>query len=128
MNAASMPSSALDAALDIRFCQDLFGALRVATFDGVGITRESFGAGESTALDIVEASARKLGLATERDLGANLVVTLAGTEPDLSFLCCGAHLASVPQGGNFHRGAGQRPGLGVVAFLKKGGFEPRRDH
>src|SRR5260370_41795844 len=95
MNTVSMPSSALDAAWYVRFCQDLFGSLRVATFDGVGITRESFGGGESTALDIVGASARKVGLPTERDLGANLVVTRAGTEPALPFLACGSHLDSV---------------------------------
>lgn len=51
MNTVSMPR----AALDVMLCEDLFGALRAATFDGVGITRESFGAGESIALDIVEA-------------------------------------------------------------------------
>src|SRR5438552_9312600 len=115
MNTVSMPRAALDAAMDAGFCEDLFGTLRAATFDGVGITRESFGAGESTALDVVEASARKLGLSTERDPGANLVVTLAGTEPDLPFLACGSHLDSVPQGGNFDGGAGVIAGLAVLA-------------
>ena len=41
---------------------ELFDALRAATGDGVGITRESYGAGESKALDIVEEKARALGL------------------------------------------------------------------
>ena len=72
MNTVSMPRAALDAAMDAGFCEDLFGTLRAATFDGVGITRESFGAGESTALDIVEASARKLA----QELGCQSVEKL----------------------------------------------------
>ena len=47
----------------------LFDRLREATGDGVGITRESYGAGESLALDIVEAEARAQGLDTARDAG-----------------------------------------------------------
>src|ERR1700689_4321069 len=80
---------------------ELFDALRSATGDGVGITRASYGKGESAALDIVDLKAQELGLRTERDAGANLVVTLDGSEPQLPFLACGSHLDSVPQGGNF---------------------------
>ena len=87
-------------------CDALFDALREATGDGVGITREAYGERESLALDIVEAKARELGLETERDAGANLVVTLPGSEPELPFLACGSHLDSVPQGGNFDGAAG----------------------
>src|SRR5947209_1968691 len=78
----------------------LFDALRAAS-SGVGINRDSYGEGESEALDLVEDAARELGLATERDAGANLVVTLEGRDPALPFLACGSHLDSVPQGGNF---------------------------
>ena len=105
---------------------ELFDALRAATGDGVGITRASYGEAESTALDIVEAKARALGLATERDAGANLVVTLEGSEPDLPFLACGSHLDSVPQGGNFDGAAGVVAGLIVLAGFKRDGFRPRR--
>jgi beta-ureidopropionase / N-carbamoyl-L-amino-acid hydrolase len=126
MSAMSVSRAELDNVLGVSFCEGLFEALRAATGDGVGITRESFGAGESTALDIVEASARRVGLSTERDLGANLVVTLPGTEPDLPFLACGSHLDSVPQGGNFDGGAGVVAGLAVLASLKRSGFNPRR--
>src|SRR5580692_12882354 len=96
----------IDDADDRRLAVELFDALRTASFDGVGITRESYSVRESTALDIVEAKARELGLETARDAGANLVVTLAGSEPDLPFLACGSHLDSVPQGGNFDGAAG----------------------
>jgi beta-ureidopropionase / N-carbamoyl-L-amino-acid hydrolase len=111
---------------DTRFCEELFETLRAATSDGVGITRESFGPGESLALDIIERAAKDCGLATERDAGANLVVTLAGSEPDLPFLACGSHLDSVPQGGNFDGGAGVIAGLAVLAGLKRDGIVPRR--
>src|SRR5580692_9807789 len=105
---------------------ELFGALREASFDGVGITRESYSGRESTALEIVEAKARELGLETERDAGANLVVTLPGSEPDLPYLACGSHLDSVPQGGNYDGGAGVIAGLAILAGLKRDGFKPRR--
>jgi N-carbamoyl-L-amino-acid hydrolase len=105
---------------------DLFDALRESSFDGVGITRESYSERESAALDIVEAKARALGLETERDAGANLVVTLQGREADLPFLACGSHLDSVPQGGNFDGAAGVIAGLAVLAHMKRDNIVPRR--
>ena len=85
MSTAIQARPALSNARDTRFCEDLFTALRSATGDGVGITRESFGAGESVALDLIEKAAREFDLATERDAGANLVVTFPGAEPDLPY-------------------------------------------
>jgi beta-ureidopropionase / N-carbamoyl-L-amino-acid hydrolase len=113
-------------ARDTAFCEKLFAALREATGDGSGITRESFGAGESRALDIIEHAAKAAGLYSERDAGANLVVTLAGSEPELPCLACGSHLDSVPQGGNYDGGAGVVAGLAVLAGLKQSGLKPRR--
>src|ERR1700750_2678336 len=89
----------------------LFDALREATGDGEGITRDSYGTGENLALDIVEQEARSHGLLTERDAAANLVITLPGQDPALPFLACGSHLDSVPQGGNFDGAAGVIAGL-----------------
>jgi beta-ureidopropionase / N-carbamoyl-L-amino-acid hydrolase len=104
----------------------LFETLRAATSDGVGITRASYGAGESAALDIIEAKAHELDLQTERDAAANLIVTLEGSDPGLPFLACGSHLDSVPQGGNFDGGAGVVAGLMVLAGFKQEGLRPRR--
>jgi beta-ureidopropionase / N-carbamoyl-L-amino-acid hydrolase len=104
----------------------LFDELRQATADGVGITRASYGEGESTALDIIAANARALGLHTERDAAANLVATLEGTESHLPYLACGSHLDSVPQGGNFDGAAGVVAGLAVLAGFLESGFRPRR--
>src|SRR5580700_7169809 len=116
----------IDDAEDRRLSGGLFDALRAASFDGVGITRESYSTRESDALDIVEAKARELGLETARDAGANLVVTLAGSEPDLPFLACGSHLDSVPQGGNFDGAAGVVAGLAVLARFKRDKIVLRR--
>ncbi|HXP95455.1 MAG TPA: Zn-dependent hydrolase [Telmatospirillum sp.] len=115
-----------DSARDRTLAEDLFAALRDKTGDGIGITRASYGEGESLALDIVEAKARALGLQTERDAGANLIVTLEGREPDLPFLACGSHLDSVRQGGNFDGAAGVIAGLSILAGFKEDGFTPRR--
>src|SRR5580693_6056686 len=116
----------IDDADDRRLAVEVLDALRAASFDGAGITRESYSGRESAALDIVEAKAREFGLETERDTGANLVVTLAGSEPDLPFLACGSHLDSVPQGGNFDGAAGVVAGLAVLARLKRDKITPRR--
>ena len=116
----------VDDAADRSLAVELFDALRQASFDGVGITRESYSGRESAALDIVEAKAREFGLETARDAGANLVVTLPGSEPDLPFLACGSHLDSVPQGGNFDGAAGVVAGLAVLARLKRDDITPRR--
>ncbi|WP_241666887.1 Zn-dependent hydrolase [Muricoccus nepalensis] len=104
----------------------VFERLREATGDGVGITRESYGAGESLALDIVEAEARAGGLGTHRDAGANLVVTLPGSDPSLPVIACGSHLDSVPQGGNFDGAAGVVAGLMALSRFRAEGFAPRR--
>lgn len=118
-----MDAQSLDRALS----EALFNELREKTFDGVGITRESYGPGESLALDIVERAALKIGLTAERDGGANLVISLRGSE-DSSEPCIafGSHLDSVPQGGNFDGAAGVIAGLAILASFKREGFQPRR--
>ena len=83
---------------DVDLTKELFDKLREQTSDGIGISRDSYGARESIALNIVEEKAKWLGLQTQRDAGANLIVTLPGREPDLPFVACGSHLDSVPQG------------------------------
>jgi N-carbamoyl-L-amino-acid hydrolase len=125
MNARARPSPQDNARVHA-LATELFDALRAATSDGVGITRPSYSALESTALDIIDAKARAVGLRTERDAAANLIATLEGTEPDLPYLACGSHLDSVPQGGNYDGAAGVIAGLIVLAGFKESGFQPRR--
>jgi beta-ureidopropionase / N-carbamoyl-L-amino-acid hydrolase len=106
--------------------EHLFASLRETTTDGVGITRDSYGVGESAALDIVETAARTRQLATNRDEAANLVVTLPGADPALPFLACGSHLDSVPRGGNYDGAAGVIAGLMALVRLRQDGIVPRR--
>jgi N-carbamoyl-L-amino-acid hydrolase len=110
----------------VTFATDLFEALHASGWDGQGITRDTYGVGESAALDIIEYAARAHGLDTERDAGANLVVTLTGREPELPFLACGSHLDSVPQGGNFDGAAGVIAGLAALVRMRAEGVVPRR--
>ncbi len=119
-------SAVLEIAPERAMAERLFARLAEATGDGVGITRESYGPGESLALDIVEAEARAQGLETCRDAGANLVVTLPGRDPSLPVIACGSHLDSVPQGGNFDGAAGVIGGLMALARLQAEGFVPER--
>jgi hypothetical protein len=44
------------------FTAGLFEALRAAAWDGEGITRDSYGIGESAVLDMIEDAARAHGL------------------------------------------------------------------
>jgi N-carbamoyl-L-amino-acid hydrolase len=104
----------------------LFARLRDDSFDGVGITRECYTPGETQALELIETEARRLGLETAWDAGANLWATLPGSEPGLPFVACGSHLDSVPQGGNFDGAAGVLAGLLALARLREEGFQPRR--
>jgi beta-ureidopropionase / N-carbamoyl-L-amino-acid hydrolase len=108
------------------FAEDLFAKLRQVSWDGVGITRDSYGAGESAALDIIEIAARAHGLETARDLAANLVVTLPGSDAALPVLACGSHLDSVPRGGNYDGAAGVIAGLMALARMREDRVVPRR--
>lgn len=91
--------------------RDLFDRLRAADHDGVGITRETYAAGETAAMRRIEAIAHKAGLDCAWDAAANLHVTLPGTDPALPAAACGSHLDSVPQGGNYDGAAGVIAGL-----------------
>jgi N-carbamoyl-L-amino-acid hydrolase len=100
-----------DAAFAAQLFESLRAASQAATGDEVGITRDSYGAGESAALDLIDATARANGLAVCRDAAANLVVTLPGLDPTLPAIACGSHLDSVPRGGNYDGAAGVVAGL-----------------
>jgi len=104
----------------------LFGALRRDTGDGIGITRDSYGVGESVALDLLESAARRHGLPARRDPAANLVIELAGREPALPAIACGSHLDTVPQGGNYDGAAGAVAGLIALVRMAADGVRPRR--
>jgi len=103
----------------------LFEEFRAADHDGTGITRETYGPGETRAMRRIEAIAREAGLACAWDAAANLRVTLPGSDPALPAAACGSHLDSVPQGGNFDGAAGVIAGL-LALLAARRGPPPRR--
>jgi N-carbamoyl-L-amino-acid hydrolase len=107
------------------FAVALFEKLRQNSFDGVGITRESYSPGETVAHDIIAQAARDEGLQVESDAAKNLIIALPGRESG-RFVACGSHLDSVPQGGNFDGAAGVIAGLTAIVALKRGGAVPQR--
>ncbi len=105
--------------------RELLEALRIAHFDGTGITRETYGAGETAAMRRVEAIALAAGLACAWDAAANLRISLPGTDPSLPTAACGSHLDSVPQGGNFDGAAGVVAGLLALLGAQRAGPRAR---
>ncbi len=112
---------------DIDLAARLFGAIREATFDGVGVTREAYGPGERAAHALVRAAAEALGLECRADHAGNLHMTLAGTDRQAKRLVLGSHLDSVRQGGDYDGTAGVLAGLAAVAGMRRAGFRPARD-
>jgi len=91
--------------------EKLFADIRELSFDGVGITRESYGRGESAAADYLRDFAQSEGLEVGADRAANLVFRAPDAAPDAPVVWVGSHLDSVPQGGNYDGLAGVVAGL-----------------
>lgn len=119
------PGFALDESVR-RVAVDLFERLRAMSFDGVGITRETYGAGETAAMAVIAELAERERLDVTWDAARNLVVTLEGRRPDLPVVACGSHLDSVPQGGNFDGAAGVIAGLLTLLQVRRTGEQPLR--
>lgn len=100
--------------------------LRRISFDGVGITRESFGPLETAAQDLIAKAAATHGLQVERDRVRNLVVSLPGADTRAPFIATGSHLDTVPRGGNYDGAAGVVAGLLALVAIKQGGVPPPR--
>ncbi len=112
---------------DHALAERLFDRLRQMSFDGVGITRDTYGEGEQKAHDLVAEVAREKGFLIERDAALNLYVTLPGRDRAAKVAMTGSHLDSVPRGGNFDGAAGVISGLSVLSGWHEAGFTPRAD-
>ena len=112
---------------DLKLAAALFDSLSRATRVGRGIVRDSYGAGEQAAHDIMRAAAARLGLEVSVDDLGNLMMTLAGRNRPAPRIIIGSHLDSVPQGGNYDGAAGVVAGLCVVAALRQAGIQIRCD-
>lgn len=101
--------------------EELFAKVRELTYDGVGVTRESYGGGESATADFLRDFAQKEGLDVRGDRAANLLFRLPGTCSEGPAVWCGSHLDSVPQGGNYDGLAGVVAGLLCLMAQKRSG-------
>jgi N-carbamoyl-L-amino-acid hydrolase len=112
---------------DVELAASLFDALRAATSDGVGVTRDAYGPGEQRAHDLVRAAAEALRLEIAIDPAGNMLMTLPGTDRTAQRIVLGSHLDSVSTGGNYDGAAGVLAGLATVAGMRHAGFVPGRD-
>lgn len=91
--------------------EKIFADVRELTFDGVGVTRASYGEGEAAAADYLRQLALSEGLEVHADRAANLIFRRPTSEPDAPVIWVGSHMDSVPQGGNYDGLAGVTAGL-----------------
>lgn len=103
---------------------ELFDRVAAVSSDGPGVSRASYGRGETDALRLLEAFAAEHGLAFRPDRAANVVFA-----PNDGFaepcVLVGSHLDSVPRGGNFDGLAGVVAALLLLVDCKENGFAPR---
>src|SRR5579872_5339680 len=112
---------------DLKLAASLFDALADATRRGRGIVRDSYGAGEQAAHDIVGSAARRIGLEVAPDALGNLIMTLPGRDRQVPRILIGSHLDSVPQGGNYDGAAGVVAGLCALETLRRARIIPDCD-
>jgi beta-ureidopropionase / N-carbamoyl-L-amino-acid hydrolase len=112
---------------DLSLAAELFNDLGRATRQGRGIVRDSYGAGEHAAHDIIRRAASSIGLETTIDAIGNLTATLPGRHRALPHVIVGSHLDSVPQGGNYDGAAGVVAGITALATLQRAGIAPDCD-
>jgi beta-ureidopropionase / N-carbamoyl-L-amino-acid hydrolase len=117
----------MSAVPDLELAASLFDRLSEATRRGRGIVRDSYGAGEQAAHDIMRAAGERIGLEISVDAIGNLTMTLPGRDRSAQRIIIGSHLDSSPQAGNYDGAAGVVAGLCVVAALKAAGVYPRCD-
>lgn len=91
--------------------EKLFSDIRDLSFDGVGVTRESYGRRETQTGEYLKNFAQSQGLAVSTDRAGNYVFSAPDLPPDQPAVWMGSHIDSVPQGGNFDGLAGVIAGL-----------------
>jgi beta-ureidopropionase / N-carbamoyl-L-amino-acid hydrolase len=112
---------------DLDTAASLFEALDRATRRGRGIVRDSYGAGEQAAHDLVRSAAQAIGLEVAVDALGNLSMTLAGRDRSAPRIIIGSHLDSVSQGGNFDGAAGVVAGLCALSAMRRAQIVPDFD-
>ena len=122
---ASATGGAIAAPAAQALARGIFDALRDMSFDGVGVSRETYGPGETDAMALLARTATESGFAVSWDAARNLVIRLEGQDPDAPVVATGSHLDTVPVGGNFDGAAGVVAGLLALIAARDVGV-PRR--
>lgn len=105
----------------------LFDRLAAGSPGNPGITRDTYGDGESFGHRLLVEHGKARGLEVSHDFAANTYVTLPGRDPAAPRILIGSHLDSVPHGGNFDGAAGVIAGLVAIEALRERGIRPRCD-
>ena len=119
------PSAAV--AKQTKLAAEIFDELYNKTFDGVGVTRASYGEGEQVASELLESHAKKLGLVIDHDAAGNIYMTMRGESQEAPPIVIGSHIDSVAQGGNFDGAAGVISGLIACAGIIEKGIRLPQD-
>jgi len=102
---------------------ELFADIAELTKDTQGVTRASYGEGESRALEHLIEVARKLNINVKTDDAANVTFQL-GDDVGGRHILTGSHVDSVPQGGNYDGLAGVVAGIAVLADFSLNNISP----
>lgn len=122
MSGASKPAGDSLVPADLRtIAERAFAEIAAASRDKKGVSRASYGDGETRAMEIVERIAVEEGLAVARDGAANLVIGLDAGDSEEPAIFIGSHLDSVPRGGNYDGLAGVLAGLLCLIDIKRAG-------
>ncbi|WP_446469590.1 hydantoinase/carbamoylase family amidase [Xenorhabdus stockiae] len=97
----------------------LFSDIYQLSFDGVGVSRASFGLGESAAGEYLSRFAKNEGLIVHTDRAANIIFSQAYVGENTPAIWVGSHIDSVPQGGNFDGLAGVIAGLIILVASQR---------
>ena len=101
-----------------RLAITIFDDIAVLTKDRHGVSRETYGKGETDAINYLSKLAVELGLHVEVDDAANVFFS---SKPIVNsrYMLIGSHMDSVPLGGNFDGLAGVLAGFLILSYLSK---------
>ncbi|MDA0764244.1 MAG: Zn-dependent hydrolase [Proteobacteria bacterium] len=101
-----------------RLAITIFDDIAVLTKDRHGVSRETYGKGETDAINYLSKLAVELGLHVEVDDAANVFFS---SKPIVNsrYILIGSHMDSVPLGGNFDGLAGVLAGFLILSYLSK---------
>ncbi len=101
---------------------EIFDEARRMSPDVEGVSRPAFSPTETAMLDYLDGIARRHGLVTWRDAGANLMIARPGdSRVEARHGLLGSHVDTVPQGGNYDGLAGVVTALLALIALEREG-------